>query len=151
MRVEVDVLDPADVGAVVDLDAPAQAEPEDISDVVQLVMPAEGNAVVLGNTPNYDRWNRTLERSVLDASGEAVGLPEGQMGNSEVGHLNLGAGRIVYHEAGEMFEITVDMTTAGESIGIYKTFQIEVKPPVGSALIIERTAPAALDAVMILH
>jgi len=54
-------------------------------------------------------------------------------------------------EAGEMFEITVDMTTAGESIGIYKTFQIEVKPPVGSALIIERTAPAALDAVMILH
>ncbi len=59
---------------------------------------AEGNAVVLGNTPNYDRWNRTLERSVLDASGEAVGLPDGQMGNSEVGHLNLGAGRIVYQD-----------------------------------------------------
>lgn len=59
---------------------------------------AEGNAVVLGNTPNYDRWNRELERSVLDASGEAVGLPEGQMGNSEVGHLNLGAGRIVYQD-----------------------------------------------------
>jgi flagellin FlaB len=54
-------------------------------------------------------------------------------------------------EAGEMFEITVDMTTAGESIGIYHTFQLEVKPPVGSALIIERTTPAALDAVMILH
>jgi flagellin FlaB len=54
-------------------------------------------------------------------------------------------------EAGEMFEITVDMRTAGESIGIYRTFQIEVKPPVGSALIIERTAPAALDSVMILH
>lgn len=59
---------------------------------------AEGNAVVLGNTPTYDRWNRELERSVLDASGEAVGLPEGQMGNSEVGHLNLGAGRIVYQD-----------------------------------------------------
>ncbi|MEZ4730050.1 MAG: 2,3-bisphosphoglycerate-independent phosphoglycerate mutase [Caldilineaceae bacterium] len=59
---------------------------------------AEGNAVVLGNTPNYDRWNRELERSVLDASGEAVGLPEGQMGNSEVGHLNLGAGRVVYQD-----------------------------------------------------
>ncbi len=55
-----------------------------------------GNAVVLGHTPNYDRWTGTLERSVLDASGEAVGLPEGQMGNSEVGHMNLGAGRIVY-------------------------------------------------------
>jgi 2,3-bisphosphoglycerate-independent phosphoglycerate mutase len=58
----------------------------------------DGNAVILGHTPNYDRWLRTLERSIVDASGEAVGLPEGQMGNSEVGHLNLGAGRIVYQE-----------------------------------------------------
>ena len=58
----------------------------------------DGNSVVLGQTPNYDRWMRTLERSIVDASGEAVGLPEGQMGNSEVGHLNLGAGRIVYQD-----------------------------------------------------
>lgn len=57
-----------------------------------------GNAVALGHTPNYDRWTDTLERSVLNASGEAVGLPEGQMGNSEVGHMNLGAGRIVYQD-----------------------------------------------------
>ena len=57
-----------------------------------------GNAVVQANTPNYDRWTRTLERSIVDASGEAVGLPDGQMGNSEVGHLNLGAGRIVYQD-----------------------------------------------------
>jgi 2,3-bisphosphoglycerate-independent phosphoglycerate mutase len=56
------------------------------------------NAVALGETPNYDRWNQTLERCVLDASGLAVGLPEGQMGNSEVGHLNLGAGRVVYQD-----------------------------------------------------
>jgi len=54
-------------------------------------------------------------------------------------------------EAGEMFEITVDMTTAGETIGTYHTFTLEVKPPVGSALIIERTTPAALDTVMILN
>ncbi len=54
-------------------------------------------------------------------------------------------------EAGEMFEVTVDMTGAGEPIDIYHTFQLEVKPPVGSALIIERTTPAALDSVMILH
>ena len=59
---------------------------------------AEGNAVILANTPNYDRWNREGERAVLDASGEPVGLPEGQMGNSEVGHLNLGAGRVVYQD-----------------------------------------------------
>src|SRR5688500_8761644 len=56
------------------------------------------NAVVLANTPNYDRWNQMLERAVIDASGEAVGLVPEQMGNSEVGHLNLGAGRIVYQD-----------------------------------------------------
>jgi len=59
---------------------------------------AAGNAVVLADTPNYDKWNRELERAVLDASGEPVGLPDGQMGNSEVGHLNLGAGRTVYQD-----------------------------------------------------
>lgn len=57
-----------------------------------------GNAVVQGHTPNYDRWMREGERTVVDASGEAVGLPDGQMGNSEVGHLNLGAGRIIYQD-----------------------------------------------------
>jgi 2,3-bisphosphoglycerate-independent phosphoglycerate mutase len=59
---------------------------------------AHGNAVAQARTPNYDRWLRSLERSILDASGEAVGLPADQMGNSEVGHLNLGAGRIVYQD-----------------------------------------------------
>lgn len=57
-----------------------------------------GNAVKQANTPNYDRWLTTLERSIVDASGEAVGLVPDQMGNSEVGHLNLGAGRIVYQD-----------------------------------------------------
>lgn len=57
-----------------------------------------GNAVMKARTPNYDKWLRTLERTILDASGEAVGLPADQMGNSEVGHLNLGAGRIVYQD-----------------------------------------------------
>jgi 2,3-bisphosphoglycerate-independent phosphoglycerate mutase len=57
-----------------------------------------GNAVRLAHTPNYDEWLRTRERAILDASGEAVGLPPDQMGNSEVGHLNLGAGRIVYQD-----------------------------------------------------
>jgi 2,3-bisphosphoglycerate-independent phosphoglycerate mutase len=57
-----------------------------------------GNAVVQARTPNYDRWLREGERCILDASGLAVGLPEDQMGNSEVGHLNLGAGRVVYQD-----------------------------------------------------
>ncbi len=55
----------------------------------------EGNAIELGRTPVWHGlWSR-CPRTLLDASGLAVGLPEGQMGNSEVGHLNLGAGRVV--------------------------------------------------------
>ncbi len=57
-----------------------------------------GNAVVLGNTPNFDHWLQTRERSIVQTSGEFVGLVPDQMGNSEVGHLNLGAGRIVYQD-----------------------------------------------------
>ena len=57
-----------------------------------------GNAVAQARTPNFDRWATTLERSMLDASGEAVGLTQDQMGNSEVGHLNLGAGFVVYQD-----------------------------------------------------
>jgi 2,3-bisphosphoglycerate-independent phosphoglycerate mutase len=55
----------------------------------------EGNAIALASTPNWQRLWRSYPRTLLDASGLAVGLPEGQMGNSEVGHLNLGAGRVV--------------------------------------------------------
>lgn len=55
-----------------------------------------GNAVKQANTPNFDRYWQRYPHQTLKASGEAVGLPEGQMGNSEVGHLNIGAGRIVY-------------------------------------------------------
>src|SRR5438876_11041786 len=54
-----------------------------------------GNAVELGDTPTWHRLWAKAPRTLLDASGLAVGLPEGQMGNSEVGHLNLGAGRVV--------------------------------------------------------
>ncbi|WEK54542.1 MAG: 2,3-bisphosphoglycerate-independent phosphoglycerate mutase [Candidatus Cohnella colombiensis] len=57
-----------------------------------------GNAVAQANKPNYDRYWNTFPHTTLTACGEAVGLPEGQMGNSEVGHLNIGAGRIVYQD-----------------------------------------------------
>ncbi len=56
----------------------------------------KGNAVYHAKKPNFDRYWAEFPHSHLTASGEAVGLPEGQMGNSEVGHLNIGAGRIVY-------------------------------------------------------
>jgi 2,3-bisphosphoglycerate-independent phosphoglycerate mutase len=55
----------------------------------------EGNAIELASTPTWHRLWRSCPRTLLEASGLAVGLPQGQMGNSEVGHLNLGAGRVV--------------------------------------------------------
>lgn len=58
----------------------------------------EGNAAALARTPNLDRLFATCPHSQLEASGLAVGLPEGQMGNSEVGHMNIGAGRVVYQD-----------------------------------------------------
>jgi 2,3-bisphosphoglycerate-independent phosphoglycerate mutase len=56
----------------------------------------KGNAVAQAKKPNFDRFWNKYPHTTLKACGEAVGLPEGQMGNSEVGHLNIGAGRIVY-------------------------------------------------------
>ena len=58
----------------------------------------EGNAIAQANTPNMDRLFKEYPGTTLQACGMAVGLPEGQMGNSEVGHLNIGAGRIIYQE-----------------------------------------------------
>ncbi len=58
----------------------------------------EGNAITIANTPVYDSLLKEYSHTSLDASGESVGLPEGQMGNSEVGHLNIGAGRVVYQD-----------------------------------------------------
>jgi 2,3-bisphosphoglycerate-independent phosphoglycerate mutase len=57
--------------------------------------PGPGNAVDLADTPNFDRLWRELPHTTLRASGEAVGLPPGQMGNSEVGHLTIGSGRVL--------------------------------------------------------
>lgn len=59
---------------------------------------SQGNAVALADTPYFDELFATRPFLELEASGEAVGLPAGQMGNSEVGHLNIGAGRVVYQE-----------------------------------------------------
>jgi 2,3-bisphosphoglycerate-independent phosphoglycerate mutase len=60
--------------------------------------PGPGNAVELADTPNFDRLWRTYPHTTLAASGEAVGLPHGQMGNSEVGHLTIGSGRVLFQD-----------------------------------------------------
>ncbi|WP_298644638.1 2,3-bisphosphoglycerate-independent phosphoglycerate mutase [uncultured Tistrella sp.] len=60
--------------------------------------PADDNAIALANTPNWDRLTSEQPMAFLNTSAEEVGLPAGQMGNSEVGHLNIGAGRVVMQE-----------------------------------------------------
>ena len=76
---------------------------------------SEGNAIKMARTPTWDRLWARAPRTLLDASGLAVGLPAGQMGNSEVGHLNLGAGR----------KVMQDLVRIGESIRGGGFYQLE--------------------------
>ena len=69
-----------------------------VMDGVGLNDEEKGNAFKMANTPNLDRLIAKYPNTHIATSGMAVGLPEGQMGNSEVGHTNIGAGRIVYQE-----------------------------------------------------
>ena len=73
-----------------------------IMDGVGLNDEEKGNAFKLANTPNIDKYISKYPNTYVATSGMAVGLPEGQMGNSEVGHTNIGAGRIVYQELTRM-------------------------------------------------
>ncbi|WP_316738161.1 2,3-bisphosphoglycerate-independent phosphoglycerate mutase [Pedobacter aquatilis] len=66
------------------------------------------DAAFAANTPFFDSLLQKYPNSKLEASGEAVGLPAGQMGNSEVGHMNLGAGRVVYQELGRINKAIAD-------------------------------------------
>ena len=68
----------------------------------------ESNAILAANTPFFDSMIQNYPNSKLEASGTAVGLPAGQMGNSEVGHMNLGAGRVVYQELGRIHKAVED-------------------------------------------
>jgi 2,3-bisphosphoglycerate-independent phosphoglycerate mutase len=92
-----------------------------------LAPPGPGNAISLADTPTFDELWDTYPHTQLDASGPAVGLPEGQMGNSEVGHLNLGAGAAVEQdltridaavEAGELShnQVLRDLYASGERV-----------------------------------
>ncbi len=59
----------------------------------------KGNAIKLANTPNIDKLMKTWPTTTIHTSGLDVGLPDGQMGNSEVGHMNIGAGRVIYQDS----------------------------------------------------
>jgi 2,3-bisphosphoglycerate-independent phosphoglycerate mutase len=76
----------------------------------------DGNAVLLAHTPFHDVMLEQYPKGFLSASGMDVGLPPGQMGNSEVGHLNLGAGRIVYQDLTRINKAIEEGTLAGNPV-----------------------------------
>ncbi len=76
----------------------------------------DGNAVLLAKKPFHDEVLAGYPKSFLSASGMDVGLPDGQMGNSEVGHLNLGAGRIVYQDLTRINKAIVDGEISGNAV-----------------------------------
>ena len=71
----------------------------------------EGNAIRTARTPIYQALRETYPSSLLTTCGEAVGLPAGQMGNSEVGHMNLGAGRVVFQDLTRIDQAIADGAT----------------------------------------
>jgi 2,3-bisphosphoglycerate-independent phosphoglycerate mutase len=78
----------------------------------------KGNAIALARKPAYDELIRKFPNTLIDTSGPAVGLPEGQMGNSEVGHMNMGAGRVVH------MDITrIDLMIANKQLEQVPLFQ----------------------------
>ncbi len=87
-----------------------------IMDGFGLAEPGEGNAISLARTPNLDKLFAACSHTRLEASGEAVGLPAGQMGNSEVGHLNIGAGRVVYQELSRINRACADGSLAANDV-----------------------------------
>lgn len=102
-----------------------------ILDGFALIGETEGNAVAAAQKPNFDALYAKYPHTTLGASGADVGLPDGQMGNSEVGHLNIGAGRIVYQELTRITKSIQDgdfytnnalcnaMTAAGENHALH--------------------------------
>ena len=91
------------------------------------------NAIMAAHTPNWDRLLQEAPHGLISGSGEDVGLPEGQMGNSEVGHMNLGAGRVVYQDFtritkairdGDFFQNPVITATVDKAVAAGKAVHI---------------------------
>ena len=85
----------------------------------------DGNAVLEAGTPNIERFKKEFPNTLIGASGMDVGLPQGQMGNSEVGHLNIGAGRVVYQKLTLITKSIMDGQFYQKSS--FKDFMQEVK------------------------
>lgn len=87
-----------------------------------LAAPSAGNAVGLANTVNFNRYWASFPHTQLQASGESVGLPRGEAGNTETGHLNLGAGRIVYQDL-ERINMTISDGTFFQNQVLLEAFE----------------------------
>jgi 2,3-bisphosphoglycerate-independent phosphoglycerate mutase len=96
-----------------------------IMDGYGLAEPGPGNAISLANTPNLDRLFTERPWAPVACSGLSVGLPEGQMGNSEVGHLNIGAGRVVYQELTRI-DLAIEDGTLAENPVLVETIDTAV-------------------------
>ncbi|MEO8531639.1 MAG: 2,3-bisphosphoglycerate-independent phosphoglycerate mutase, partial [Deltaproteobacteria bacterium] len=92
---------------------------------------AQGNAPVLANIPNYDRVMATCPTATLLTHGRDVGLPTGQMGNSEVGHTNIGAGRVVAMDLGQI-DLAIEDGSFAENAAL-QAFIAKVKAAKGRA------------------
>ncbi len=100
------------------------------------------NAVALAQTPNWDRFAETYPHAHLDASEEQVGLPAGQMGNSEVGHMNLGAGRPVLQDLPRIDTAIEEGTVA--DIAALQEFVVALKQSGGTAHLMGLMSPGGV-------
>ncbi len=104
----------------------------------------ENNAVKLANTPTFDRLIATGPHATLKTDGRAVGLPEGQMGNSEVGHTNIGAGRVVAMDLG-MIDLSIEDGDFFTKEALTR-FIADVKQAGGEAHLFGLTSPGGVHA-----
>lgn len=102
----------------------------------------EDNAIALAETPNWDRFAETYPRARLDASEEQVGLPADQMGNSEVGHMNLGAGRPVLQDLPRIDAAVADNAVA--DIAAFREFVTALKTSGGAAHLLGLMSPGGV-------
>ncbi len=105
---------------------------------------SEDNAIALARTPVWDRLRAACPRGRLDASERHVGLPEGQMGNSEVGHMNLGAGRVVLQDLPRIDDAFAHHTIPG--LPAFKAFVAALRKSGGTAHILGLLSPGGVHA-----
>ena len=102
----------------------------------------DDNAISTSRTPNWDRFLQVYPSSQLSASGLDVGLPEGQMGNSEVGHMNIGAGRRILQD---LPKITETLSTGSiEEEAVFKNFVQKTKAATGTVHMMGLLSPGGV-------